>query len=110
MGWGRNIVASCGIMDLGYDGYSYTWTNGIQGSDNTQCRLDMALASPSFINRYSPIEVQHLSRFQFDHAAISISLEAELSQNNSKGKRTYKFLFEKAWSKDPRCEGLVEQL
>lgn len=45
MEWGRRIVSSCGLVDLGYDGYPFTWTNGRQGSENTQCRLDKALAS-----------------------------------------------------------------
>lgn len=94
--WDKNIVPSCGLVDLGYDGYPFTWMNRRRGSDNTQRRLDRALASHSFINRYNPIKVHQLSRFLSDHASISISLEAEPDQNCGRRKRVYRFHFEEA--------------
>ncbi|XP_058774622.1 uncharacterized protein LOC131648906 [Vicia villosa] len=108
--WGRTAVNSCGLVDLGFDGYPFTWTNGRIGADNTQCRLDREMASNSFINRFSPIRFYHLSRFHSDHAAISISLEAENTQNTDRRKRPHLFRFEEVWSKDPRCEKFVDQL
>ncbi|XP_058757456.1 uncharacterized protein LOC131630719 [Vicia villosa] len=108
--WGRNAVISCGLVDLGFEGYPFTWTNGRLGEDNTQCRLDRAMASNSFINRFSPVKVKHLSRFHSDHAAISISLEVDESLNSVSRKRPYLFRFEEVWSKDPRCERFVDQI
>ncbi|MCI38729.1 hypothetical protein A2U01_0059958, partial [Trifolium medium] len=48
-------------------------------------RLDRALASNSFINRFSPVEVSHLSKCRSDHAVIRIVLEAD-SGNSSRRK------------------------
>jgi hypothetical protein len=101
MGIGRRVVEACGLQDMGFDGYPYTWTNGRQESENIQCRLDRALATEDFLNRFSPFKVVHLQRYGSDHAAILILLE---HQDPSKKKRVHLFRFEEVWTKDKNCE------
>ncbi|GAU33808.1 hypothetical protein TSUD_221460 [Trifolium subterraneum] len=57
---GRNAIDTCRLIDLGYEGHPFTWTNGRELEENIQCRLDRALATEEFINRFSPIRVLHL--------------------------------------------------
>jgi hypothetical protein len=45
IGIGRRMVEACGLQDMGFDGYPYTWTTGRQESENIHCRLDRALAT-----------------------------------------------------------------
>ncbi|MCI02340.1 hypothetical protein A2U01_0023372, partial [Trifolium medium] len=54
LGIGRQTVVACGLNDMGFEGYPFTWTNGRQGSENVQCRLDRALGTEDFLNRFSP--------------------------------------------------------
>ena len=41
----RNTLLACGLIDLGYHGYKYTWRNGREGEDFVEERLDRACAS-----------------------------------------------------------------
>lgn len=92
----------CGLTYLGYKGHTFTWTNGRHDSENIQCRLDRSLASNSFMNRFSPIKVSHMSCFGFDHATIRIELKVDLG--NRYRKIMHMFIFKEVWNKDPRCE------
>ncbi|XP_074284297.1 uncharacterized protein LOC141608848 [Silene latifolia] len=41
----REAVDDCGLVDVRYEGYSFTWDNGQAGADNRQCRIDRAMAN-----------------------------------------------------------------
>lgn len=73
---GRQTLSDTNLVDLGYEGYPFTWSNGRKGEDNIQAKLDRALGNSSFLNRFSHIKVTHLPRFRSDHAVILIHLEA----------------------------------
>lgn len=55
-------------------------------------RLDRVLASNSFINIFNPLRVIHLHRYDSNHSAIRINLEAD--QAEKEGKKRYQFKFE----------------
>ncbi|MCI22919.1 hypothetical protein A2U01_0044097, partial [Trifolium medium] len=104
---GRECMEYCGLTDLGFIGHPFTWTNGREGDENIQCRLDRAMATEGFINRYTPINVNHLGRFRPDHAAVAVCLEANPADDRRK--IVYVFRFEEVWSKNDRCENLIQQ-
>ncbi|MCI44744.1 hypothetical protein A2U01_0065983, partial [Trifolium medium] len=74
MGLGRQCVADCGLLDPGFEGYPFTWSNGRQNEENIKCRLDRTLVTTKFQNRFSPIRVVHLPRYGSNHAAMMILL------------------------------------
>jgi endonuclease/exonuclease/phosphatase family metal-dependent hydrolase len=99
---GRRVVDDCNLIDMGFLGYPFTWSNGREGADHIQCRLDRALASEDFINRFSPTRVTHLPRYGSDHSVLLIELEVDLGA--AQRKKVHLFRFEKCWSEDNRCE------
>ncbi|XP_058764138.1 uncharacterized protein LOC131637556 [Vicia villosa] len=107
LSWGREVVHSCGLIDLGFEGYPYTWSNGRMEEANIQCRLDRALASRNFVDMFSPVRVIHLPRFGSDHAAIRIDLDVLPEELNSS--HEFIFRFEEAWTKDPTCETAIRR-
>jgi hypothetical protein len=44
----RDCLTDCGLADLGFSGYEYTWDNRREGDDNVNTRLDRATCSNSF--------------------------------------------------------------
>lgn len=44
----RKFVEDCGLLDLGFSGYPYTWSNNRSGNEYIQERLDRVLATPSW--------------------------------------------------------------
>lgn len=107
LGLGRQVVVDCNLQDMGFEGYPYTWSNGREGEGNIQCRLDRALATADFLNRFSPTRVIHLPRFGSDHAALMVLLEAQ--NQTIRRKKIHLFRFEECWTKDDRCEEEVSK-
>lgn len=105
---GRNVTEECSLQDLDFSDHPFTWSNGRQGVDQIQCRLDRAMANDNFISRFSPIRVTHLPCFGSDHSPLRINLEdhAQVSIR----KRPHLFRFEECWAKEPRCEDIVRRI
>lgn len=89
---GRQVMELCGLSDLGFQGHLYTWSNGRKGNENIQCRLDRAIDSQNFLNRFSLTRVIHLPRSGSDHAVIRVDLEADMGVNARR--RQHIFIFE----------------
>ncbi|MCI18708.1 hypothetical protein A2U01_0039863 [Trifolium medium] len=102
---GRIAVLESHLTDLGFEGYPFTWSNGRHDGDNIQCRLDRALSSDEFLNRFSPVHVLHLPRYGSDHAALVITLEAPIHRVQRRRKRPFRF--EESWTSNARCEPLI---
>jgi hypothetical protein len=103
---GRSAMLDSGLFDLGFYGYPFTWSNGRDGPNHIQCRLDRAMATDNFINNFSPVHVTHLPRYGSDHAAILMELEVAPDSNHKK--KPHLFRFEKCWTLDARCEDLIK--
>lgn len=88
---GRQVIAEAGLVDLGFEGHPFTWTNGRQAGENIQCRLDRAMGNERLINRFNPITVTHRPRFGSDHAPILIQLEAPNQREVRRRKKMFRF-------------------
>ncbi|XP_050142216.1 uncharacterized protein LOC126618176 [Malus sylvestris] len=70
----RNFVAYASLLDLGFEGYSYTWRN-IQEEGFIQERLDCALATHDWVQSYQQAIVKHMELEGSDHVMLVLSTE-----------------------------------
>ncbi|CAK8544681.1 unnamed protein product [Lathyrus sativus] len=84
------------------------WMNGRGEGENVKCILDRSIATESFINRFSPIKINHLPRYGSDHVTIRIDLEADIFGHGRKERHLFRF--EEVWSREPRCEEYVARM
>lgn len=68
----RVTLSQCHLMDLGYIGNRFTWSNGRGGAANNQERLDRALATGCWRSLFPTIQVRHLSKYRSDHNPVVI--------------------------------------
>ena len=71
----REALESCQLEDLGYKGYPFTWTNKRPGDANTKLRLDRAVATKGWIEKFQASNVVHLLPHASDHLPIAIQVQ-----------------------------------
>ena len=66
----RDALELCQLEDLGYRGYPFTWSNKRSGDANTKIRLDRAIATKEWREKYQLSTVTHLYSHALDHLPI----------------------------------------
>ena len=104
----RDCLNECGLVDLGFTGPKYTWTNRQSGDDHVKVRLDRAVANDAFQDLFAECQVENAITTTSDHLAISISLE-DAPTSIVKPQVQHGFRFEAAWLRAPEYEELMEK-
>ncbi|KAF7152781.1 hypothetical protein RHSIM_Rhsim01G0119200 [Rhododendron simsii] len=91
----RDFVASLGAVDLGFNGYPFTWSNRRGGDGQVKERLDRVLVAPGWRLKYDRARVQHLFAVRSNHAVLL------LDTNPPKFTGYRQFLFDSRWANDP---------
>ena len=97
------VVYECNFMDLGFTGYSYTWSNNHGSEENVQERLDCFLANNSWLTTFPWNRVRHLLKRHSNHLPIiaDCNSTAPLTKQRVRKKVWH---FEKSWIQSPECE------
>ena len=63
-------LEDCGLVDLGFSGHKFTWTNRRPGSAHTKQRLDRATANRVWMEKFPASSMSHLFSHASDHLPI----------------------------------------
>ncbi|XP_030942467.1 uncharacterized protein LOC115967498 [Quercus lobata] len=77
----RECMNDCSMMDLGFTGPKYTWTNKRELGNLIQCRLDRCWINPGWKELYPEANVTHLARINSDHCPLLLNLYPFLGSN-----------------------------
>lgn len=78
----KQWVYVAGLVDLGYWGPAYTWTNNQKGRANIAERLDRGLVNIQWALQYPNSAVFHLPRFSSDHMPILMRTGQQKREEN----------------------------
>lgn len=95
---GRGLIDfmdDAGLVDIGYNGCPYTWTNAREGMELIQERLDRALANSPWMDNFPHTKVHHLPRTYSDHSPLLIAL------SNSFANGPFPFRCKEVWLYHP---------
>lgn len=66
----QSFLDGCGLADMGFRGYPFTWRNNRGGGDFIESRLDRALGSHSWLLHYNQSYIEHLDCIGSEHKAL----------------------------------------
>lgn len=100
----KECLDKCNMVDMGFNGPKYTWTNRREVSSLIQKRLDRFFMNPSWCLLYLDAKVSHLTRCHSDHCPV-------LMETNPKGQMFLNrpFKFQSFWLSDPSFPCVVNQ-
>jgi len=95
----------CGLYDLGYSDYPFTWDNRRAGLTVVEERLDRFCGSLEWSLLFPEAEVIHLDEHFSDHLPILLK-----TQKNASARRraARSFKFENMWVQDTSCKDIVK--
>ncbi|KAL1293347.1 hypothetical protein AAHE18_19G066400 [Arachis hypogaea] len=104
---GRNsVIQTNELLDLGFVGHSFAWTNGQVREDNIQERLDRAMETMEWKEAYPKTMVQHLNRYKSYHSPILVDM---MGEQRRRRKAPHRFRFEECWLGNEECEKVVKE-
>jgi hypothetical protein len=96
----RECLEDCELVDLGFTGPKYTWTNKQDADSNVRVRLDRAVGNGAFTAMFDDCHVENVITTSSDHMALSISLDT-FSSPSVRPPVQRGFCFEAAWLRSP---------
>ena len=100
----KDCLDVCNMLDLGFVGPKYTWTNRRPISDLILERIDRCFANPSWRVLYPKATVTHLIRTYSDHCPVLIELFGYTPSGQNKP-----FRFHTMWLLHPRFPNIVQE-
>ena len=96
----------CGLYDLGFTGYQFTWGNRRMDGEIIEERLDRFCACVEWSSLFPDAHVSHLDEDFSDHLPLLLKLRRTPAPSRRGSKR---FMFENMWIQEESCEQVVKE-
>ncbi|XP_058092497.1 uncharacterized protein LOC131238936 [Magnolia sinica] len=97
-----DAINSAGLLDTGFSGSQFTWSNNQSGNARVWARLDRVLINASWSMSFPHFKVSHLPRIHSDHAPLLLSLPRLLSGGPKP------FRFQRMWTQHEEFLNVVK--
>ncbi|XP_074265362.1 uncharacterized protein LOC141587792 [Silene latifolia] len=99
-------VDDCGLRDVSFEGYEFTYDNEQVDADNRQSRIDRAMGNEKWFDMFPRAKLIHMDREWSDHAPIKVILRPRPDREVRGGKI---FCFEQIWVGEDGCEDAIRK-
>jgi len=99
----RMFVNNLALIDLGFSGPAFTWSNNQRAHSHVRERLDRAFSNADWNIIYPNASVNHLPHFSSDHCPILINLLPP------DVRRRRHFMFENHWVDHPQYHSVFQE-
>ncbi|XP_074297456.1 uncharacterized protein LOC141628183 [Silene latifolia] len=103
----RYAVDDCGLRDVDFEGYEFTYDNGQAEDDNRQLRIDRAMGNKRWFEMFPRAKLIHMDREWSDHASIKLMLNHRDEEQGMSGGRIFRF--EQMWVGEDGCEEAIRR-
>jgi exonuclease III len=103
----QNCLNECDLLDLGYHGDCYTWSNNQDSTHHIKERLDRFCASPSWLSTFTRATNYHLPSYTSDHNPILLVFGSNFDYRNDSHRLNKIKRFEHIWLQDPQSHDII---
>ncbi|XP_030945010.1 uncharacterized protein LOC115969488 [Quercus lobata] len=100
----KECLDKCNMIDIGFAGPRYTWTNRREIQVLIQQRIDKSFVNPQWCLLYPNAKVTHLPRYHSDHCPVLLEMQPGVSRGKKRS-----FRFQTCWLLDPTFPDIVSQ-
>ena len=93
----ENFVDAASLVDIGFHGNPFTWSNARESLALIRERLDRALINPTWLSSFRSSKVIHLPKTHSDHCPILVSTDDSMHGTSS----NFPFRCKEAWIYHP---------
>ena len=105
----REVVEDGGLIDMGFLGPKFTWSNKQEGDSMILERLDRGTCNPGWKHLFPFASIRHLEFGGSDHRPIILDIsDGPGGRGTGTTQRIRKFFFEECWVDDSECQEIVE--
>ncbi|KAL9441947.1 hypothetical protein AB3S75_020450 [Citrus x aurantiifolia] len=105
----REAVEACNLMDVGYSGYKYTWSNRRYDSQFIEERLDRVLCSKNWTDTFQDSTSASLVNWVSDHCPILMEVKERDKATKYEKKSFSRNYYEDMWSSYENCKNIVNK-
>ncbi|XP_026377705.1 uncharacterized protein LOC113272003 [Papaver somniferum] len=77
----QQVIDRSDLIDLGYIGAQFTWSNRQSDSDNVKARLDRSLVNGHWLHHYNNSKLFHIDAIGSDHLHIAVTIKEKNPTN-----------------------------
>ncbi|XP_071920779.1 uncharacterized protein [Coffea arabica] len=98
----NNFISGNELVDIGFVGIPWTWSNTWDGEGEVKERLDRCLGSVGWMQLYENVTCEHIEKEASDHYLLMV----DTNPQQRRGKR--RFFFDQRWAKDKASDMVIK--
>ncbi|XP_027166343.1 uncharacterized protein LOC113766338 [Coffea eugenioides] len=98
----NSFIGDNGLLDIGYKGLPWTWSNYWEGEGVLKERLDRGLCSAEWLQWFDRVMCTHIENDASDHAILMVDTNPEPTRKKRR------FYFDQRWTKNPEMKEVIQ--